>query len=167
MKRRQFLPQITLALAGAALGLSLASPALAQGADHSHGAADAHQLSLNNGKQWATDAPLRQSMTRIRALVAPQIDAAHAGKLRAADYQALARQTEEQIGVIVKECKLAPQADEALHIVIARMGEGLEVMNGKSATAKPVDGLLHLAEAINDYGAHFEHAGFKPIALRH
>lgn len=51
--------------------------------------------------------------------------------------------------------------------MIARMGESLEVMSGKPSAGKPVDGLLHLAEAVNDYGAHFEHPGFKPIALRH
>ena len=166
MIRRHLLSQLSLALASAALGLSLATPALAQDT-HSHGAADAHQLTLNQGQKWATDAPLRQSMTRIRALVAPRIDAAHAGKLNAAGYRQLARQTEQQIAVIVKECKLEPQADEALHIVLARMGESLEVMQGKSGAGKPIDGLLHLAETVNDYTAHFEHPGFKPIPLKH
>lgn len=165
MIRRQFFRPLALALTAGALGLALNGPALAQ-AGHDHGHASEHQLTLNQGQKWATDAPLRKSMTSIRDLVAPQIDAAHAGKMDSAKYQTLARQTEEQIGVIVKECKLEPAADEVLHVVIARMGESLDVMSGKTAGKKD-DALAQLARAVNDYGTHFDHPGFKPIALDH
>lgn len=165
MIRRQFFQSVTLALTAGALGLALNGTALAQ-AGHDHGDAGAHQLTLNQGKKWATDAPLRKSMTRIRELVAPQIDAAHTGKLDAAKYKALAGQTEQQIGVIVQECKLEPAADEVLHVLIARMGESLDVMAGKTG-GKQDEALVQLARTVNDYGTHFEHPGFKPIALNH
>ncbi len=165
MIRRQFFRPLALALTAGALGMALNGPALAQ-AGHDHGSTGEHQLTLNQGQKWATDAPLRKSMTSIRELVAPQIDAAHAGKMDAAKYKALAGRTEEQIGVIVKECKLEPAADEVLHVVIARMGESLDVMSGKTA-GKQDEALVQLARAVNDYGTHFDHPGFKPIALDH
>lgn len=160
-----FFRPIALALCAGALGMALNGPALAQ-AGHDHGQADGHQLVLNQGQKWATDAPLRQSMARIRELVAPQLDAAHAGKMSAARYQTLAGQTEQQIGVIVKECKLEPAADAVLHVVIARMGESLDIMSGKTGGDKE-QALVQLARTVNDYGTHFEHPGFRPIALGH
>lgn len=165
MIRRQFFQSVSLALTAGALGLALNSPALAQ-AGHDHGAAGEQQLTLNQGKKWATDAPLRKSMTRIRELVAPQIDAAHAGKMDDAKYKTLAGQTEQQIGVIVKECKLEPAADEQLHVLIGRMGESMDIMSGKTAGKKD-DALVQLARTVNDYGTHFDHPGFKSIPLTH
>lgn len=42
------------------------------------------QLQLDNGKRWATDAPLRRGMTEIRAQVADAPRALHSGKARPA-----------------------------------------------------------------------------------
>jgi len=159
---------LPVALALALMAGVSAAPALAAPAAHSHEAATApHKLSLDQGRKWATDAPLREGMSRIRGLVAAQLAAAHAGKLDEAGYRELATQVETQVGAIVAQCKLAPRADAMLHLVIAELGEGSDAMAGKPGKLRPEQGLLKTAQAVNAYGSHFAHPGFKPLHLGH
>lgn len=151
------------AVAAAALAATLSGTALAQGATHDHGAAAPHKLALDAGRKWATDEPLRAGMQRIRALVAPQLQAAHAGKLTPAQYRQLATQVETEVGGIVANCKLEPKADAMLHIVIADMAQGVDAMAGKNARMRPALGLVKVAQAVDQYGGHFDHPGFEPI----
>ena len=139
----------------------------ARGQSHGHDANAPAKLSLNQGRKWATDDALRMGMANIRALVEPQLGAAHAGKLSPAQYAALAGQVDAEVGGIVANCKLEPKADAVLHIVIGEMGAGTDAMAGKTAQLRPAQGLVQLAKAVNDYAGHFDHPGFKPIGNIH
>ena len=154
---------LTTAVAAAAMVAALSAPALAQTATHDHSAATPHKLTLNQGRKWATDEPLRSGMDRIQGLVEPQLGAAQAGKLTPAQYRKLATQIEAELGGIVTNCKLEPDADAMLHLVIADLGAGTDAMAGKVAKSRPVLGLVKVAQAVNQYGSHFDHPGFKPI----
>ncbi len=154
-------------LAAAGLAASLTGPALAQSAMHSHDEAATQKLSLNQGRKWSTDEPLRKGMDRIRTVVEPRLGDAHAGKLTAAQYRELATKVETEVAGIVATCKLEPKADAMLHLVIADLGEGTAAMTGKSAKLPPAQGLVKVALAVNEYGKHFEHPGFKPISVMH
>ena len=158
---------LTTAVAVLAMAAALSVPVLAQTAAHDHGAATTHKLALDQGRKWATDEPLRAGMGRIRGLVEPQLGAAHAGKLTPAQYRELATQIETEVGGIVANCKLEPKADAMLHLVIADVGEGTDAMAGKSAKVRPALGLVKVAQAVNQYGSHFDHPGFKPISNVH
>ena len=153
----------------AAFGAALALPAHAQAPshDHAHAASAPAKLALDHGKKWATDAPLRDGMTKIRALVEPKIDAAHAGKITPSQYKAIASGVEAEVAAIVANCKLAPEADAMLHLVIADLVHGADVMAGKEPKAKPLQGFGVTVAALNNYGRHFDHPGFKPIATGH
>lgn len=157
------------ALAAMVIAAAFASFAMApaQAQTHSHDATAPAKLSLDHGRKWATDAPLRDGMNRIRTLVEPQLASAHAGKLSPAQYALLAGQVETEVGGIVANCKLEPKADAVLHIVIGEIGAGTDAMAGKTAPQRPARGLVQVAEAINDYAGHFEHPGFKPIRNIH
>ena len=154
---------LTTAVAAAAMAAALSAPALAQTAAHSHDDAAPHKLTLNQGRKWATDDTLRAGMGRIRGLVEPQLGAAHAGKLTPAQYRELATQVETEVGGIVTNCKLEPKADAMLHLVIADLGAGTDAMAGKDAKTRPALGLVKVAQAVNQYGSHFDDPGFKPI----
>jgi hypothetical protein len=158
---------LTIAVAAAALAAALGAPALAQTAAHDHGAAALHKLTLNQGRKWSTDEPLRAGMGRIRSLVEPQLGAAHAGKLTPAQYREMAAQIETEVGGIVANCKLEPKADAMLHLVIADIGAGTDAMAGKDAKTRPALGLVKVAEGLNQYAGHFDHPGFKPIRNVH
>ncbi len=155
-------------LAAAAFGTAVLGTAVAgQPAAHSHDASVPHQLTLNDGQKWATDEPLRAGMGRIRNLVEPELAAAHAGKLSAAQYKALAAKIETEVGGIVANCKLEPKADAMLHLVIADIAEGTDTMAGKQPKLRPALGLVKVAQTVNQYGNHFDDAGFKPIRNVH
>jgi hypothetical protein len=159
--------KLAAALAAISLAALFAGPVVGQTGAHSHDAAASSELTLNQGRKWTTDKPLRDGMDRIRGLVAPQLAAAHTGKLESTQYQTLAKQLEAEVGSIVANCKLEPKADAMLHLVIADLLQGTEAMSGKNVKLRPAQGLTKVASAVNQYGAHFDHPGFKPIANIH
>lgn len=158
---------ITTSLVAAAVVMAFQLPALAQTSTHDHHDATPHKLALNQGHKWATDEPLRAGMSRIRGLVEPQLAAAHAGKLAPAQYRELATRVEGEVGGIVANCKLEPKADAMLHLVIADIGAGTDAMAGKDTKTGPALGLMKVAQAVNQYGSHFDHPGFETIRNVH
>lgn len=153
---------LMLALA-AALAVGAGAPAFAASTqDHAHGVTAPAKLTLDHGKKWTTDAPLRKRMGEIRTLFANQLAAIHAGKLSAGDYQALGLAVEQQVGGIVAECRLPPEADAMLHLIVAELLEGADIMQGKAA-GKPAEGAHRVVVAANNYGRYFDHKGWKPL----
>ena len=63
----------------------------------------------------------------------------------------------------MQNCKLEPEADAQLHIVIAELLAGAEAMQRKDGGVEPRAGAERVAKALNAYGEHFEHAGWKRI----
>ncbi|HYD75178.1 hypothetical protein [Ramlibacter sp.] len=153
---------VALAATGFAALTTLGTPALAAGDAHDHGHASAAAKPLPAGKRWATDAALREGMTEIRHALEPQLGAIHDDKLAPEQYQAIAAKTEQQVAHIVANCKLPPDADAALHGIIADIGEATEAMSGKSR-AKPRDGAVKLLGALDAYGRTFDHPGWKKL----
>ena len=148
-------------LAAALFALGASQPGIAADA-HSHAADAPAKLALDHGKKWATDAPLRQRMGEIRALLAAQIGPIHDGKLSPAEYAALGAAIEQKVANIVAECKLPPAADAMLHLIVADLVAGADVMQGK-ATGNPAEGAHKVVTAANAYGRYFNDAGWKPL----
>ncbi len=128
---------------------------------HPEGGAAPAKLSLDNGKKWPADAPLRQGMTRIRDVVQAKLPAIHAGKLDDAGYGALAGKINGEIGVIVQNCRLEPKADAMLHLILAGMIAGAEIMEGKRAGTARHEGAAKILTALNEYGTYFDHPNWK------
>ncbi|HET6720648.1 MAG TPA: hypothetical protein VFH22_13425, partial [Rhodocyclaceae bacterium] len=150
-----------------AAGLSLAvaahaAPAHQHGAPEAHGAA-AKPLQLDAGKKWATDEALRQAMGKIRQAVAASMHDIHQNRLPAAGYATLARKVEGEVGNIVANCKLAPQADAQLHLVIADLLAGAGTMAGQVGKAPRRDGAVQVIGALEKYASYFDDPGFKPL----
>jgi hypothetical protein len=147
-----------------AVSVACAAPALAaeDAHSHGHGAAEA-KLVLNNGQKWSTDAPLRSGMENIRGSVIKNLKAIHANKATNAQYEALAKSVNSEVAGIVQNCKLAPEADAQLHIVIAEMMAGAEAMEGKVKGETRRAGAERVAKALNAYGEHFDHPGWKRL----
>lgn len=141
--------------------------ARAQASTHHHEAASPHKLTLNHGRKWPTDESLRAGMARIRDVLEPQLGAAHAGQLTPEQYKALADQIETEVGAIVANCKLEPQADAMLHLVITDLGDGTDAMKGKNTQLGPAPGLVKVTQAVNQYSRYFDHPGFKRLRDLH
>jgi len=133
-----------------AIALAFAGPAAYGQAGHEHGhAADEPQLVLNQGKKWPTDAPLRQGMENIRSALG--------GGMK---YGALATKVSTEVAGIVQNCKLEPEADAQLHLVIADIMAGVEALEGKAKGETRRAGAEKIARALVAYGEHFDHAGW-------
>ena len=152
---------LAAAVSAAVFAFGLTPPAIAADA-HSHAVGAPAKLALDHGKKWATDAPLRQRMGEIRALMVAQIDPIHAGKLSPAEYAALGAAVEQKVAAIVAECKLPPAADAMLHLIVADLVAGTDLMQGKVA-GNPVQGAHKIVSAANTYGRYFNDAGWKPL----
>lgn len=134
-----------------AVALSFAGPVAYGQAAHDHGhAASEAKLVLNQGKKWQTDAPLRQGMENIRSALGSGMK-----------YGALAAKVSAEVAGIVQNCKLEPEADAQLHLVIADIMAGVEALEGKVKGEPRRAGAEKIARALNAYGEHFDHAGWK------
>jgi hypothetical protein len=155
----------TIAITAAAFlgALLINTPALAaEPADHHH-SAGMHELTLDAGKKWATDDPLRQGMAAVRNAVAADMKAIHTGKQTDAGYDALAAKVEASVSSIVQNCKLKPEADAQLHVLIAEMMQGVDVMRGKEAQAPRLQGAEKIVGALDNYPKFFDHPGWRPL----
>lgn len=104
-----------------------------------------------NHQPWAPDAPLMEGMSRVRTAVS--------GLEAAPDQAAVAShvaEVDEAIGYMFANCRLEPEPDAALHIVLARlMAASRELQADPSATA-PV---AEMRAAVANYEALFDDPG--------
>ena len=158
--------KMAVTLSAAAL-LSL-SPGMVSAQDHSHSHDDGKpaQLTLDNGKKWATDNNLRQSMGLIRDALAAEPPAIHSGKATTEQYRALAQKTNDQIAFMVKNCKLEPKADAMLHLVLADIIAGADAMMARGGN-EARKGAEKIARAVDNYGAYFAHPGWHGMKHAH
>jgi hypothetical protein len=155
---------IRQAALAAAVAFAFAGPALAAEDAHSHAQhAGEVKLTLNHGKKWQTDAPLRQGMNNIRTALASDLKLIHTDKASADQYAALAGKVNGEVASIVQNCKLPPEADAQLHLVVAELLAGADAMQGKDKEATPRAGAERVAKALNQYGQFFEHPGWRKL----
>jgi hypothetical protein len=112
---------------------------------HDHAQAAVGQLKLNDGKKWATDAPLRAGMAAIETA-----------------FEALAGRIEAQVNSIVANCKLPPEADANLHYVIADLSQGVGLMRGGAPARTRHDGAALVHGALRAYDTFFDAAAGAP-----
>lgn len=156
---RRFLAAAGLSLGLAATGLSAAGEH-AHTHDHDHGAVPA-RLELDDGRKWPTDEPLRRGMENIRNAMDAALRGAREDRLSAARYDELAGKVSGEVGRIVAACKLDPKADAQLHLIIADILEGVEAMEGKAGKSGREGGAAKVADALEKYGAHFDHPNWR------
>lgn len=153
----------TLVWMAITLSFPLAAPAAETG-HHGHAAATHQQVTLNAGQKWHTDKPLRNGMSAIKGQVAAALPAAHEGKFSPAQYDSLGKNINMHVADIVRNCKLEPEADAQLHIVLGELTAGVEALEGKQGKEREA-GLIKTAQALNTYGKYFDHPGWKPVSL--
>lgn len=151
--------KLSALLACLALGFTVAAHAEAS-EHHHHGSNEVQKLQLNAGKKWVTDAPLRQAMSDINQAMAEALPPIHKNQFGEGDYQALAKTVSQKTAYAVEHCKLAPKADAVLHLIIADLLRGAEIMEGKNQDSRH-DGAVKVMQALQAYGKYFQHPGWK------
>ena len=110
---------------------------------------------LAEGERWPTDAPLRAAMNRIEIAVGEAEPAYDNGKLEASAAQSLAAKIDTDVRYMIENCKLAPEPDAALHVLIARM---MSAATALQANPNSPEGVPELAAVVRDYRMTFDHA---------
>ncbi len=146
----------------AIFALTSFAPALAADTSAHPHEAGAHALQLDQGKKWQTDEPLRQAMAQIRDAVVANHDAIHANRATVAQYQALAAKVDDRLAYIVANCKLNPQADANLHVILTDMIAGSDQMKG-SDPSKRRAGALKVIAGLESYPKYFDHPGWRGL----
>ena len=117
-------------------------------------------MTLNNGQRWETDVPLRTGMERIRDAV-ERTSAAHAsGRLTTTDAKALSATVQENVNYLIENCKLSPEADAVLHVLITEM-----LSSAAQLAQNPTghEGLEQMAQALHNYSEYFDHPGWPEL----
>lgn len=137
--------------------LCAALPAFAQHAheDHAGHAATATAVAIP-AKRFATDAPLRDGMSRIHAALDALADY-ESGRMT----QSMAIERVDAIksatDSIFANCKLAPEADVALHGMLVPLLNGIQAFQKDSTDTATV---AAMRQAVADYPRVFDDAGW-------
>ncbi|MBF0628217.1 MAG: hypothetical protein HQL91_08340 [Magnetococcales bacterium] len=145
------------------LCMASAPPGLAALEQHEHNGTTPRNesgLSLDNGKPWQTDAPLRKGMEAIQRDIQDALPRIRAGSQTPRQYAALARKMHNHVHHVTKYCKLPPKADSQLHLVLGEVLQGAEAMEAQNGQSSGAAMIVH---ALDLYGRHFDHAGWKPL----
>ncbi len=127
-----------------------ATPATHANESHAH---DTEPVAPPEGTLWPTDEALRAGMSRIEAALDSTTAAARPLARERAD--ALARSVEENVTYIVRNCKLPPEPDAALHVLIGRLMTAAQQL---ASDASSEDALEQIAAVVRDYHGTFDHA---------
>ncbi|SCZ06598.1 hypothetical protein [Microvirga guangxiensis] len=156
----------TLIAALVALGLTAGfAGTVYSAAPHAHDGhgASAMELRLNKGQKWQTDEALRTGMSRIREALDTALPQIHAGRYSATEFSALADRIQEQVDYVVSNCKLPEAADLQLHVALTQVLDGINAMKEEGQQEQ---GAVATVLALNAYGDHFDHPGWRPLGHR-
>lgn len=156
MQKTRPLTALTLALA-----LALGAPGIVGAETQTHEGHDAStlELVLNDGAKWQGDQNMITGMTAIRGAMAANLEAIHGGTLSADAAKGLAGDVQKQLDYMIENCVLEPAVDEQFHVVLAQVADGASAL--EAGEVEP--GAVRIVQALNAYGAHFEHPGWQPL----
>lgn len=138
------------ALPAFAMLVALACAPLAKAQDHAHAAPSvASEAPI---QRYAADALLSEHMQGIRSAVEGLGHHEH-GHMGPAMAVQLAGQVEEHVRAIVANCKLAPDADAALHAIIVPLAQDAAALK---RDPRNLAAIAPMREALAEYARRFE-----------
>ncbi len=127
---------------------------------HEHHDASLMEIAGPEEGRWETDASLRRGMNRIRTAVNDRLDAFNEDRLTAEEATVFAQKIDESVNYMVANCKLDPEPDAALHVLLAVILSGKHKMLSDPMHA---DGMPRIIDALDRYPRLFEHSGWQPL----
>ena len=118
-------------------------------------------ITLDQGKQWATDEAVRQGMESIRQTLMASQERIKNEQLNAQDYQRLADVIDKNLADIVKNRKVSKESEKAFHLVVMiDMKHNLELMRTATTVKLQRVGALGALQSLRLYGSYFQHPGW-------
>lgn len=122
------------------------------------------QPELNHGKRWATDTSLREGMIRIRTAVLEAQESSVDGKLNRAKATTLATSVDTALNYMFEHCKLEPEADANLHILLERL---MHAANAVKTAPDSTEGVPEIMEVLEAYPRYFDHPDWQSLHDKH
>jgi hypothetical protein len=143
-----------------ALPILLALSFAAAAQDHEHHPTPAATQQAP-AQRYATDAPLRAGMHGIRAAVEGlgHYEMGHMGPEQAAT---LAAQIQAHVRDIIANCKLPPEADAALHLIIVPLMTNAAALE---ADPKKLEAIAPMRAALGEYARQFDDPDFGTVPV--
>jgi len=120
--------------------------------EHQHHDVNKSELELNHGAKWPIDESLHTGMANIRQHLMLNLDAIHYDQFSDEQFSALATTFDQQLKFLFENCQLPAQADAQLHILLAKIMQGNELM--KNADNKK-HGAIMIMQALQHYPMYF------------
>lgn len=133
------------------LGVFMSLVIAAEEHRHDHGNST-EKLSLNQGEKWQIDNSLYLGMSNINQAVQAKLNDIHYDKFSSEQYLQLATQVDQQIAYLFEHCKLPPEADTQLHLLLAKIMRGSSMMKENKT---PKQGAIFVIQALRDYPTYF------------
>ncbi|WP_196140909.1 hypothetical protein [Aliikangiella sp. G2MR2-5] len=118
------------------------------------------ELALNQGKKWSIDESLHAGMSRIQNDLKESLDSIHYDRFTAPEYAQLAEKMESHLGFLFKNCKLKPDADAQLHILLSEVIQGTDLMKNSDNKKQ---GAILIFKALKKYPDYFADPEWKAI----
>lgn len=122
-----------------------------QNHEHSSGV---EGLTLNDGKKWKTDGPLRLGMQNIHKAVMNAEKSFSDKTLTQKDGEVLASQINKELIYLVNNCELEAKADASLHVLIGEMMQGIGEL---SKVPDSAGGFPRIHKTLEQYPQFFDH----------
>ena len=153
---KRVLQRVLLSVSSLMLLAATTSIKAETGHEHHHGHSENADtgLVLNNGKKWKTDAPLRLGMQKINDVVMSAANAYHHDTLTQEEANKVSQEIKKQISYLIKNCKLVPEADATLHVLI---GDFLGAAEKIQTDPLSSEGMPEAVQALIAYPTYFEH----------
>lgn len=118
------------------------------------------ELALNHGKRWTIDESLHIGMTSLKREIEINLEAIHNNQFSTTQYQELARSLNDHLNFLFKNCKLEPQADAQLHILLAKIMGGVEQIKSNDNQKQ---GVVLIIQSLQEYPVYFEDSNWQPL----
>lgn len=117
-------------------------------------------LMLNGEARWSTDTALRIGMNGIREAVVSTLHGVGERPMTAQEASVLADTIQNQVSYMIANCKLTPQADGVLHVLLGQLLEGAAALKQNPADATALHTIIG---ALKNYPVYFDHPDWKPV----
>ncbi|WP_417666115.1 hypothetical protein [Pseudidiomarina sp.] len=129
--------------------------------EHEHdGQTHKLELELNQGKRWTIDESLHIGMTSLKREIEINLEAIHNNQFSAVQYQELAGSLNDHLNFLFKNCKLEPKADAQLHILLARIMNGVEQIKSDDNQKQ---GVVLIIQSLQEYPVYFEDSNWQSL----
>jgi hypothetical protein len=119
------------------------------------------QSSAPQGKQWETDAAVRQGMSNILQTMQPEQENIEKKRLGTPDYQRLGKVLDQQITEFLNTRKLSKEAEKPFHtVVMLDLTHAVELMRQSPKVELQRVAALGVLQTLHHYGEYFQHPGW-------